>query len=398
MNAEHIEAELKSQLVDRRKETLRPPSGMCKQPYLIPGGYDQAWDWDSYFIAAALADWPEAHPHICGTIINFFEQMRDDGAIPRWIHPQNSFWNSSSLDINFSEDLAKPFFAQTALLYTCATGDSQWFKPFLEAEYDFLTLWLKRRMDQNGLCVWANGLESGGDNHLDVYGWPNFTVQGVDLAVFLIREFFATAILSYECGDYTLYQTCLGKGRFLLHQMNALLFDTQNNTYSNRYRPTGQFIQIRSQTRFYPFWLGDLIGMSASSRRKLLKEQLWSDTSFLSPHGLRSMSREDPGFNNTRGTNPSNWQGPIWIVGNYINLLGMIRAGMKAEATELAWRIQTLLLTDLQNRGVMSECYHSETGAPLAQGGFLSWNLLAADMLEIARTGTANTLLTLPSE
>jgi hypothetical protein len=35
----------------------------------------------------------------------------------------------------------------------------------------------------------------------------------------------------------------------------------------------------------------------------------------------------------------------------------------------------------------MHENYHADTGAPLAAPDFISWNLLAAQMIDEARTG-----------
>lgn len=383
--AEHTATELKIQLRQAGRSTLKPAAGRLRHPYLVPGNYDQCWDWDSYFIALAHADDPEAWPHLRGTVENFFEHSDDKGRPPRWLHPKESFFDTQYVDTSFDRDLAKPFLAQIALVHANASGDASWFKPFLEKEKTFLNLWREERMSPQGLHVWSSGLESGGDNHPDVFGWPDFSVEGVDLAVFLVREHFAAAILAHRCDAYSLYQYFLSRGRFLLHQMRALLFNHETDSFANRFRVNGQPIEIRSQSRFYAFWLGDLCGLDQAHRQRILRRDLWNPESFLGEYGLRSLDRRDPIFNNTHGTAPSNWQGPVWLVGNYINLCGLIKAGLREEAVELATRLQALLHADLQSRGQMSECYHSETGAPLAQGGFLSWNLLAANMMDYAR-------------
>jgi glycogen debranching enzyme len=389
---------LQTHLPSAKFDTLRPAAGNLEHPYLVPGNYDQCWDWDSYFIALAISDEPSALPHIRGTVENFFAHSDEAGRPPRWLHPKESFFDTAYVDTSFANDLAKPFLAQTALIYSNATGDANWFRPYLEKEKRFLNCWREERMAENGLHVWASGLESGGDNHPDVFGWPDFSVEGVDLAVFLVREHFAAAILAHRCGEYSLYQYFLSRGRFLLHQMTALLYDHEQQTFCNRFRPTGQRINIASQSRFYAFWLGDLCGLSKDKRAHILQRDLLDPERFWSPHGLRSLDKQDPIFNNTHGTAPSNWQGPIWIVGNYINLCGLIRAGLTDEATQLADRIVCLLARDIEERGEMSECYHSETGAPLAQGGFLSWNLLAARFHDFAAGAPLPCSLELPSD
>lgn len=391
-------AALREALAPLAETTLRPATGRLKHPYLVPGVYDQCWDWDSYFIAVALSGEPDALPHIRGTVENFFAHTRGDGNIPRWLHPDQSFWDSGYLDTDFSRDLAKPFLAQIALVHAEASGDAEWFRPYLEAEKRFLGLWSERRMAPTGLHVWANGMESGCDNHPDIFGWPEFSIEGVDLAVYLVREHFAAAVLAFRCGEYSLFHHFQGRGRFLLHQMRHLLFDEANDTFANRYRPTGQFVDISTQTRFSPFWLGDLCGISQERRKRILRERLWNEATFLSPHGLRSASKDDPVFNNTHGTCPSNVQGPIWLMENFISFCALVQSGMQEEARELADRLQRLLLRDLEARGQMSECYHSETGEPLAVGGFVSWNLLAGHMDEWADAERLPSLIRLPKE
>lgn len=384
---------LDSILREKRGEVLRAASGRLKHPYLVPGGsYEQAWDWDSYFIAVALADWEPAWPYIRGTVENFFADMREDGRAPRWLHPSDSFWDSTCAGVGFTRDLAKPFLAQTALVYSQATGSSQWFQPYLEKERLFLDRWSADR-GENGLHVWANGLESGGDNHPDVFGWPDMSVEGVDLAVFLIREHLAASLLAKSCGDFSLFQFFLGRARFLSHQMQEHLFSESEGKFRNRFRPTGRFIRIDTQTQFYPFCLGRFLDLPVDLSREILWRQLCDTQTFWSPHGVRSTSRRDPVFNNLNGSCPSNWQGPVWIVGNAIHLNSLIHVGLHEQAQELATHVQRLLLRDLLARQKMSECYHSETGEPLAENGFLSWNLLARQFTQDVMRGRGRLML-----
>jgi glycogen debranching enzyme len=393
--AEDVAHELATRLRALRGGTLRPAAGNLLWPYLIPGSYAQAWDWDSYFIGLALADWPEAWPHLRGTVENFFAHMDAEGRMPRWVHPERSFWESGVVGTTFGRDLAKPFFAQLALVYSEATGDFAWFKQHLESERKFLETWRRERMSEAGLYVWANGLESGGDNHPDVFGWPPFSVEGVDLAVFLIREHLAAAVLAYRAGEYSHYQYFWSAARFLEHQMTAALFDRGQGRFANRHRPTGQLIAIQTQTAFYPLWLGEWLTLGRDECRTIIERDLLDPARFFGDHGVRSLRKGDPAFNNTVGVAPSNWQGPIWLVSNYIHLCSLICQGFKPEAIALAARLQRLLLRDLVQRGEMAECYHSETGAPLAVPGFLSWNLLGANFLADAQSGTYRSALPL---
>jgi hypothetical protein len=253
-------------------------------------------------------------------------------------------------------------------------------------------MWTRERASDLGLFAWANGLESGGDNHPNVYGWPAFSVEGVDLGVFMIREHLASARLALGCGAFSLGQHFLGTARYLAHQLVEHLHDPAANRFANRHRPSGRLIHIDVQTDFYPMWLGPWMTLDASRAQSMLRGGLLDPARFRGPHGIRSVSALDPIHNNMLGTGPSNWQGPIWINANYIHLQSLLACGLRDEALQLAADVQWLLLRDLRARGKMSECYDSETGQPLAMEGFVGWNLLALGMLDEAKAGVGRTV------
>jgi hypothetical protein len=74
----------------------------------------------------------------------------------------------------------------------------------------------------------------------------------------------------------------------------------------------------------------------------MLRERLLDPRRFWSDFGVRSISREDPIYNNCEGTGPSNWQGPIWIVANHIHQMILIDNGMRAGIPDQAVRAATL--------------------------------------------------------
>jgi len=123
-----------------------------------------------------------------------------------------------------------------------------------------------------------------------------------------------------------------------------------------------------------------------------VKGYLLNEDHLLSPFGLRSLSSQDPSYNNQKIIWPhSNWQGPVWVVANFIAYSGLRRYGFHKEAQQLAERLAPIVLADLESCGTMHENYCAETGVPLApssdtspdgtEGGFIGWNLLLEDML-----------------
>ena len=116
----------------------------------------------------------------------------------------------------------------------------------------------------------------------------------------------------------------------------------------------------------------------------------------LAPYGLRSLSKQDPDYNNKNIIIPfSNWQGPVWPIANYLYSIGLINYGFEEEAKQLAGQLGALALNDIYAFGSMHENYHADTGEPLAPTaeqsengvftGFVGWNLLIQNMLKGAQ-------------
>ena len=116
------------------------------------------------------------------------------------------------------------------------------------------------------------------------------------------------------------------------------------------------------------------------------------------PWGLRSLSNRHRLFNNFAFTeptsipldarragfvplvpfphgNPSNWQGPVWVVNNYLLFRGLMRYGFTDEAADLYAKTRDLLRRDIEATGTSHENYHSETGEGMAHTDFMCWNL-----------------------
>jgi len=118
------------------------------------------------------------------------------------------------------------------------------------------------------------------------------------------------------------------------------------------------------------------------------------ESSAFSVSRLRSLSRQDPDYNNSNMIIPySNWQGPVWPIANYFYFVGLMNHGFQSEASELVGRLTKLYLRDIEYCGSLHENYCAESGAPLApsaaqsehglEGGFIGWNLLLQDMIEM---------------
>ena len=80
-------------------------------------------------------------------------------------------------------------------------------------------------------------------------------------------------------------------------------------------------------------------------------------------------------------TNPSNWQGPIWIVSTYLMFKGLLNYGYVEEAEQVAKNLLGNLCRDLDENGALHEYYNPETGRSNLNLGFKNWNALAGLMV-----------------
>ena len=65
---------------------------------------------------------------------------------------------------------------------------------------------------------------------------------------------------------------------------------------------------------------------------------------------------------------------------NYAVIRGLLNYGYRNEAETIASRSLRLLANGLRKTGCMHEYYHSFTGEPVMNGGFINWNTLALNM------------------
>ena len=85
-------------------------------------------------------------------------------------------------------------------------------------------------------------------------------------------------------------------------------------------------------------------------------------------------------YNVEASGNPSSWQGPVWIVANYLTFRGLVRYGFDNEARELAEKTILLLGRDYERFGALHEYYLPDNGEPVLNKGFQNWNLLVLNM------------------
>lgn len=367
-------------------QSIRPAEGFIKYDYLIPAGfYKQMWDWDGFFIGSHLAQQGKPQ-YLKYWVLDFAGAIDKDGYVAGCITTKGP----RPLMGRFA---MKPFLAQGAVIASEGLGDYAWVKPIWENMRKVIAYREQTQFDPKyGLFFWENAISSGADNNVELTNDPNekSSILATDISTFQYREYKAMAQLADKLGYADEAAEYHKKAAGLKAAMLKYMWFTDEAMFYNVRRENGKPVKRVSYSNFVP--LIDDILADKDAKAMITRYMLNKDV-MLAPYGVRSLSKQDPDYNNNAIIIPySNWQGPIWINANYMNYIALKRYGFDKEAAELSGILGRMVVADIQKWGSMHENYDAETGAGLAPtpeqsenhvfSGFVGWNLLAQDMLQ----------------
>ena len=369
-----------------QKDIIRPAFGAIPNPYLIPGGfYTQQWDWDAYFMANHLCNRRPPKPqYLKYWVDNFLSIFDPEEDTPACVRADEKILRHPSL-------ILKPFLARGAARAMKDNDDFAWGREVFPKVLMTVERWEKVRRDEpTGLFFWYDSMMSGADNNPAVGDAEEDRNQvlSCDVNAYLYAEYLALSGMAELLGFNDKAEVCEKKAEALKAAILKHLYHEDENMFWNR-RRDGRVIRRNAFSNYLPLTYGLLDDVEKG--RALLRDRLMS-RQMLSRYGVRSLAQDDPDYNNECMIVPySNWQGPVWVVANYLHTLALDRYGLREEAREVTRRVADVLLKDLHNCGSLHENYCAECGGGLApdadmnkgrEGGFVSWNLLIVDMLE----------------
>lgn len=379
-------ADIKIKFDKLRPQSIRPAEGYIKYDYLIPAGfYKQMWDWDGFFIGCHLMSIGKPE-YLKWWTLNFAASIDAEGCIPGCV-------TTLGPRPVFGKFALKPFLAQGAYFSATALNDVEWLKPIFDTLARSTAYREATQCDPAyGLFFWENAGQSGADNTVVLSNDPNEvnSILGVDINVFQYREYLCMAAIAKlinrpdDAAHFTEKAVTLKANIIKYH------WDKEKYSFWNIRRRDGRPIKRVSYSNFIPLIQKDLI--SDADGQEMIKRYLWNEDHMLAPFGLRSLSKQDPDYNNENTIIPySNWQGPIWINANYLYFIGLKNYGFNNECRELAYTLGTMMSKHIDTFGSMHETYNGDTGETLAPTaaqskggvytGFVGWNLLEQNML-----------------
>lgn len=416
---EHREL-IKEHVYSDYKLMFKQPTGIAlKYPYITPGSRQYAavlWDWDSWLSNVALrqilndigseADKTEALTYEQGCVLNYLAYTSpDDGYMPMVVDAETAPDRIKPSDI-YSTNMHKPCLAQhAAFLIRENGGEAEWIRNGFGRMQAFIGNYHEHhRHKATGLYYWQDDLAIGVDNDPSTFFRPNGSSASIYLNCLMYKELLAMA--------YIASRLALADEAARFNDMAAVLkkavqehcWDEKDGMYYsvdiNLLPYTGEpeyifgkpFVLHEGAPRDYPCliqrlgcWSGFMAlwaGIATEQQaERMVKENLMDERTFCAPYGVRTLSKLEKMYNMRPTHNPSNWQGPIWGVSNYMVFRGLADYGFKKEARTLARKTIALYGSDLKKEGALHEYYNPDTGEPIINKGFQNWNYLVLNMI-----------------
>jgi neutral trehalase len=356
------------------------------------GRYLQMYDWDACFFSQAA--------HAAGiedlqvdVVRNFLSLKEADGHVPRTVSSKR-IWDTG--------DYCKPFLCQTLLSQIRAEkarGKETNHSSLIDDLDCYLQSYERERKAEQGLYRWRNVLESGVDNNLSllspreaakdeddsISNFPDGRLLAVDLSSYLCAEFRAFAAICTAYGRSALAAKYEKSAALTAKAIDDHLWNEELSLYCNL-SPAGRtHVTVRAWTGLTPVLFGVTVGKKV---KQVIENNIINQAHFFRPAGLSSLAASELLYNNAaRGLYGraivSNWQGPVWVLPSVLAVRCLVKEGYNKQAEELAARVIQTLYADIQDNGTLHENYHAETGKALWAPQFMSWNILALDLVDV---------------
>ncbi len=392
--------------------------GAFVYPYLTPGSKSYSnvlWDWDSWLCDVALrqiiaevgteADSREALAYEQGCVLNFLSYTDSDGYMPIGIDQMTNPHLVRPAD-TFHTNMHKPVIAQHAAFLTIqAGGDATWIKEGYASISAFLDCYRRHYLhSETGLYYWQNDMAIGVDTDPSVFYRPQASSASIYLNCLMYRELLAMSYLSTRLG-YSDDAERFSKEAFrLADAVREYCWDEKDGMYYSvdinllPAEPRSEmffghpFLLHQGGPRNYPCliqrigsWAGFMTmwaGIATPEQaQRMVNGNLLCENTFWAPYGVRTLSRLEAMYSMEATHNPSNWNGPIWGISNYMVFRGLVRYGMDEQARELCRRTVSLYGNDLKINGSLHEYYNPDTGEGIINPGFQNWNYLVLNMI-----------------
>lgn len=392
--------------------------GAFKYPFIVPGSKSYSnvlWDWDSWLSDVALRqilndvgtkrDKKEALAYEQGCVLNYLYYTDEDGYMPMVID-SNTDPRLIKPEDCFNTNMHKPVIAQhAALIIRENNGDASWLKDGFGKMKSFVQCYATHhRHAETGLFYWQDDLAIGVDNDPSTFYRPKKSSASIYLNCLMYRELLAMAYIAErlslkdDAAKYTADAEQLKQNvqKYCWDEKDGMYYSVDLNLRPVSHEPQiifgHSFVLHEGAPRDYPcliqrfgVWSGFMAmwaGIATPEQaRRMTQENLMDERTFCAKYGVRTMSKLEKMYNLRATHNPSNWQGPVWGISNYMVFRGLVRYGLNTEARLFAEKTISLFGEDIAKNNTLHEYYNPDTGEGIINPDFQNWDYLVLNII-----------------
>ena len=318
--------------------TVRPWGHVQRPTILMSKNWmTNCWSWDHAFNALGL--WA-SHPQL---------------AWDQWCAPFDHQGGNGVLPDLFADNFIDYFYTKPPV-HAWALGCMDRIRPLsmeqLEAAYTKLSAWMRwwlreRDPQRDSLLEYHGGCESGWDNSTNFIGMEmHGPRRSPDLNAVMVNGLDVLAGFAVRLARLEEAEQWTAESERLLAALLGKLWN------GDQFRPDPDPGEGDTLLNFLPLILGARL---PSGVLKKMVDGLLAPGRFFTPHGLASEA-----ITSAHYTTDGYWLGPVWAPCTLQIVDGLARAGMTAEAREIAMRFVSLCA-----RSGFAENFDAPSGAPL---------------------------------
>ncbi len=330
----------------------------------------------------------------------YIDQQRDDGLIayrhgPRGLQDYPHF--SKELNRNMSTTSA-PFFSWINWEVYKVSKDKKFLSDSYESGVEYLK-WLiaNRDLDKDGLYEWGpygiienvrdwyNAVfQVSKDRHLDVDKEDiSDELECVDLTFMMIKEMRSLASMSHELGQKEASHAWKEMANLTSKLVNEKMWDDSSKFYYSITKKDHSFKFLTRDLRrmeiigFLALWAE----AAPKDRAKHLVKHLANPEKFWRKYGIPTLAADDVWYT-PYVDYCCKWNGPVWLLWNYMVLDGLKKYGYTKLASEVADKMMLAVSTQLKKNHNFWESYSPDNEVLNSPSNYIWDSIMARVLIE----------------
>ncbi len=376
------------------RQCMLPPSGKTKDNYYV-FSRNPIWGWGHghqvmheslSMIPYAYLDWKSAEQ----SQEIYVEQQQPDGLIPYRVGPRGPQ--------TYSHDgvgtTSAPFFSWTNWEIYKVSHDKKFLEKVYEPGKKYID-YLEKSHDKNhdGLFEWGpyGMIENVRDDwnvifqlfaksHTDTVDISN-QLDCLDLSCQVANEIYYLKLMAHELGYASDEKNYSAKFDRLARLIDKHMWDPKDRFYYNismndhTFEYEGHSLKRKEIIGFLPLWAR----VATKKQAAELVKELTNKSTFWRKYGVPTVSASDSGYTPFVDC-CCHWNGPVWLLWNYMVIDGLEHYGYKQIAKELSDKMLLAVVTQLKKNHHFWESYSPDFPMQASPSNYI-WDSIMAKVL-----------------